>query len=204
MIIKGKQALADYLGCTFSMVDTNFPKLAKRSLAKGIKITRTGKAENVIYEIENVEPQEVSSQEFSMQKREIAQDLPGEIWIQAFESPRHEVSNLGRVRVKKSKVLIKGVVNQGGYIQSALVQGKTFLIHRLILQSFNPIEDYQNYTVDHINGIRSDNRLENLRWVTNEENILAMMSQRSELNKELTRLIQKFGYDKTLILLQSL
>lgn len=204
MIIKGKQALADYLGYSYSMIDTNFPKVAQQSLAKGIKITRTGKGQNVIYEIENVEPQNISSQEFSVRKREIAQDLPGEIWIQAFESPKHEVSNLGRVRVKKSKVLIKGVVNPRGYIYSELIGGRKIFFHRLILQSFNPIEDYQNYTVDHINGIRADNRLENLRWVTNEENTLAMILQRAELNKELTRIIQKLGYDGTLELLQSL
>ena len=40
MEIHGKQALADYLGCSYSYVNTNFPTVAKNALAKGIKITR--------------------------------------------------------------------------------------------------------------------------------------------------------------------
>lgn len=67
-----------------------------------------------------------------------------------------------------------------------------------MLQTFNPIDSYELYTVDHINGIRSDNNLENLRWVTLEDNINAMITNRKDLNIELTRIIQKFGYEKTL------
>lgn len=59
-------------------------------------------------------------------------------------------------------------------------------------------------TVDHINGIKSDNKLENLRWATANENILFMMQNRAELNKELTRIIQKYGYLETLKKLQQI
>ena len=72
------------------------------------------------------------------------------------------------------------------------------------MQSFNPIKNPDTWTVDHINGIRTDNKLENLRWVSGEENTLFMMQNRGELNKELTRIINKMGYEKTLETLRSL
>lgn len=204
MIIQGKQALADYLGYSFSMIDTNFPTVAKKALARGIQITREGKGENTIYTLTKVEPREADKSEFSQRAIEIAQDLPGEIWIEAYDLPRHEVSNLGRIRIKKNKALIKGTLTPDGYLVSELKQGQRFRIHRIILQSFQPVDNPELFTVDHINGIRTDNRLENLRWMSNEENILAMMNQRAELNKELTRIIQKLGYDQTLQLLKTL
>ena len=72
------------------------------------------------------------------------------------------------------------------------------------MEAFEPIENSDTLSVDHINGIRSDNRLENLRWMNLDENINAMISNRKDLNIELTRIIQKFGYEKTLELLKTL
>lgn len=48
-------------------------------------------------------------------------------------------------------------------------QQKTFKIHRLVAQTFIPNPDNKP-CVDHINTIRDDNRVENLRWVTHKEN----------------------------------
>ena len=46
---------------------------------------------------------------------------------------------------------------------------KTFQIHRLVATHYIPNPDNLPQ-VDHINRIRSDNRIENLRWVTRSEN----------------------------------
>ena len=62
----------------------------------------------------------------------------------------------------------------------------------------------ENLTIDHIDGNRSNNQLENLRWVTLEENISLMIQNRAELNKELTRLLQKYSYEEVLNLLKQL
>tara|TARA_R110000765_G_scaffold365673_1_gene455806 strand:+ start:40 stop:525 length:486 start_codon:yes stop_codon:yes gene_type:complete len=54
---------------------------------------------------------------------------------------------------------------------------KTFKVHRLLALHFIPNPENKPH-VDHINGIRDDNRLENLRWVTHKENMNGFRSDR--------------------------
>lgn len=65
-------------------------------------------------------------------------------------------------------------------------------------------KEFSQLIVDHINGIRNDNRLINLRWGTSEENTLWMNMNRKEITTETTRLINKYGYEKTLEILKSI
>lgn len=183
-----KQELIDYFGTTNSMVSTNFPKFAANKLKKGYLITRRGKGDNTVYEVEIVTPKEVDSSNFSTRKIEIAEDLPNEVWKTTFCSSKHEVSNLGRIRKKSSKILVPGTLKDG-YLVTELITGKTFRIHRIVKQTFDPVEDFNHMIVDHINGIRTDNRLENLRWGSSEENTLFMLKNREEITRETTRLI---------------
>lgn len=87
---------------------------------------------------------------------------------------------------------------------SEIIRNKPFRIHRIVKQTFDPVEDFDSMAVDHINGIRTDNRLENLRWASSEENTLLMLKNRQEITRETTRLIKKYGYDKTLELIKSI
>lgn len=187
-MIFNKQELINYFQTTESMVSTNFPKFAASKLKQGFLIMKRGKGKDAIYEVEKVPPKEIDSSFFSTKKIEIAEDLPNEVWKTTFCSSKHEVSNLGRLRKKDSKILIPGSLKDG-YLTTELATGKRFRIHQIIKQTFDPVENFEGMVVDHINGIRTDNRLENLRWASNEQNTLLMLKNREEITRETTRLI---------------
>ena len=198
-----RDELIKYFGVSESMIKTNFPLFCSKQLAKGYQIIKRGRGETAIYEVEKVKPQIIDKSKFSSRPANICEDLPNEIWVQTYYSKIYEVSNLGRVRNKTNKILLNGYVNKDGYVIYSL-EDKGYFAHRLVLQSFQPIDDFEEMTVDHINGIKTDNSLKNLRWLSIEDNVAMMIIHRKDLNKELTRLIQKWGYDETLTRLKEM
>ena len=96
-----------------------------------------------------------------------------EIWkeIPGFRGQYH-VSNLGTV---KGKELKKIYVATNGYRQCSLSldgMAKTVLVHRALMMAFAPIGNYTSMQVNHIDGIKTNNDLSNLEWVTAKENAL--------------------------------
>jgi hypothetical protein len=82
----------------------------------------------------------------------------------------YEVSSTGRVRNLSGKILKEKT--DDGYKRIGLYQNKKqvfFRVHRLVAAAFIP-KIRGKEQVHHINHIRHDNRVENLQWVTGEEN----------------------------------
>lgn len=111
--------------------------------------------------------------EYGMQNSlyEPVDDLDGEIWMEVEGSEGYLVSNLGRVksiRFGKERIL-KLTYNTGGYTQVNLHGSKVGTVHRLVAVAFIPNPDDKPH-INHINGVRDDNRVENLEWCTVAEN----------------------------------
>lgn len=100
-----------------------------------------------------------------------------ENWKPIKDYDKYFISDLGRVkslkRKKEGKYLKPG--NRGrGYLCVKLFKNgksKDISIHRLVAMHFIPNINNKR-CVDHINRIRNDNRLVNLRWATYSENKL--------------------------------
>lgn len=98
--------------------------------------------------------------------------------------PDYDVSEDGIVtrvvdssnRKYKMGHVIKHYINKDGYYRVNLSNEnrvKHYSIHRLIAEHFIPNPNSLE-CIDHINGIKTDNRIENLRWATRAQNQMNM------------------------------
>lgn len=83
------------------------------------------------------------------------------------------ISNTGLVYSEYTKSYIIPHENHAGYLQVSLMTetGRVFRkVHRLVMICFSPIPNYELYEVNHKDGIKYNNCICNLEWVTSKQN----------------------------------
>ena len=142
-----------------------------------------------------------------------------EIWkdVVGYEG-LYQVSNFGKVRSSdrvvyrsstpqfcKGQIIAQGLLNTGYKIVTLWnkKKRKVYLVHRLVAQAFIPNEENKDY-IDHINGIRTDNHVANLRWCTRNENVNFPLARSRYISANQKRIdhIRQFHHTHSLKIVQ--
>lgn len=100
----------------------------------------------------------------------------------------YEISNYGRVRSLYNRYKMcefkKPYTRKDGYVVANLIKdGKqtTFYLHRLVANHFIENDDINMTEINHIDGDKQNNHVDNLEWCTSQQNIIH--SYKSNLSK---------------------
>lgn len=109
------------------------------------------------------------------------------MWKDIEFNTNYEVSDTGIVRRKDNNNVLKGCITSG-YRSVKLTfensRQQRFYVHRLVAMHFIPNDNKNKILVNHKNGNKLDNRVENLEWVTPRENNLHYYQKIQKEKKE--------------------
>jgi hypothetical protein len=142
-----------------------------------------------------------SSYGFKWEIIKTSECLENEIWKEIIfqnitkNNKKYFVSNLGRFKNSQGVIMDNYKINSNGYIR-VYIYGKTYCLHRLIALTFidNPENKEQ---VNHIDGNKTNNNIENLEFVTNKENQIHKF--KIGLGNNFTRKIGQYTLDNIFI-----
>jgi hypothetical protein len=112
----------------------------------------------------------------------------------------YEVSDMGKVRNRHTRQLIKPMTDHKGYLRVRLSLKdvkKSARVHRLVASAFmlNPLNLAQ---VNHIDGNKNNNHASNLEWISNAENM------RHAVRNNLYRHVENAGRPKRPVMAQNI
>ena len=81
------------------------------------------------------------------------------------------VSNFGNFKDIHKRPIPKKIYSQNGYVSIKTKHGNR-MAHRLVMYTWCPIEDREAFTVDHLDHNKRNNRVDNLEWVSQTENVM--------------------------------
>ena len=96
-----------------------------------------------------------------------------ENWKTIEENPYYMISDLGNVQVIKSSRRMILIPDRKGYLRVGLSKNCRKVnrsVHRLVAKAFIPNPENKTQ-INHKNSIKDDNRVDNLEWVTHQENM---------------------------------
>lgn len=130
------------------------------------------------------------------QKHLTEEELLTEEW-RSFRNTSYEVSNKGRIKNIKTGYITVGSLADCGYYRANIIfpddSRKAIMVHQLVYETFvSP--DFE--LINHINGIKTDNRVENLESVSHKEN---MRKAAEETNAWNFRKVAQYDLDGNLI-----
>lgn len=97
------------------------------------------------------------------------------MWKKLKEDHNYMISENGQIMRRNNGLILKPFINNYGYYRVSLYTGsrktrKNYLVHRLVASNWLGELDDNKY-IDHINQDKSNNRVDNLRIVSHEENM---------------------------------
>jgi hypothetical protein len=105
------------------------------------------------------------------------------------EPTTYYISSFGRLYNKKTDKWYKGRISDSGYLDYGLrLNGKlkSFRAHRLVAEYFLPEHDESKNIVNHKDGNKLNNNVDNLEWCTQSENVIHAIETGLKSKKTLT------------------